>query len=543
MLASVLAALIVGGAAVLRHPWESELTSTRLDCKAQLRECSGDAAGCESSFQACVERKHSLREGQKAIREARASRGSRRSKARATRQLALVSFEGVGVASSVQERKEDDDEQQQQQEEEEEEEQQQQQLQQLQGEERLQQQQEQQRQTSYIGDDVPDLAGTAEVVVAKDAETRVAEMGAPRKGRSTTAQEAAALLSPAFQQHVVRDHAHQVAALKDERARQCFSLLSNVSDLVIGPGGLIWCVNAKTGSSSIFRDIDEILSREHERRDAPDVDIGTWATPHEQQKQQGQTQPGQAQPGKQQQSQQGRQKLLRQKTSLPMASARAEAVGLRRPDQLSTEEKVALCNGKHVTFTVVRNPYERIISAFLDKVACDTADSETHRWIEARAHLGEKEQSFDAFVEWIGRFHAQGKAQRMNVHLKSFSDRCLTHSVDYDLVGHLEKFDEAMEALHRMLDVGRYTKAPPAMAACHTPPARKKVAYLAKRLRGGPYNGTDFLKLRGRRKLDAWYTDRTREVVSKVYALDLETHGYGYGAAVPRLGYGDEARH
>ena len=86
-----------------------------------------------------------------------------------------------------------------------------------------------------------------------------------------------------------------------------------------------------------------------------------------------------------------------------------------------------------------------------------------------------------------------------------------------------------METLHRMLGVGVYTKAPPAMAACHTPPARKQVAYLATRLRGGPYNGTDFLKLHGARKLDAWYTNRTREIVSQVYAQDLATHGYGHG--------------
>ena len=105
----MLAALVVGGPAALRHPWESELTSTRLDCKAQLRACSGDTASCESSFQACVERKHSLREGQKAIREARASRGSRRAKARAARQLALVSFEGDADESGVQEHKEEED--------------------------------------------------------------------------------------------------------------------------------------------------------------------------------------------------------------------------------------------------------------------------------------------------------------------------------------------------------------------------------------------------------------------------------------------------
>ena len=79
-------------------------------------------------------------------------------------------------------------------------------------------------------------------------------------------------------------------------------------------------------------------------------------------------------------------------------------------------------------FSFVRHPFERLVSAYMDKVV------EESRW-KPLSNL----KSFSEFVEFTLK---QNREKNVNIHMQPFVKRCHYCSIPYDVVGRIETFDE-----------------------------------------------------------------------------------------------------
>ena len=75
------------------------------------------------------------------------------------------------------------------------------------------------------------------------------------------------------------------------------------------------------------------------------------------------------------------------------------------------------------TFTFVRHPFERLVSAYLDKI-------------------DRKKTSFPEFVDRVLR---EFETTKVNIHWKSFFDRCFHCDIPYNVIGRIETFQEDVQ--------------------------------------------------------------------------------------------------
>jgi len=154
----------------------------------------------------------------------------------------------------------------------------------------------------------------------------------------------------------------------------------------------------------------------------------------------------------------------------------------KRPSDLSRDEMLVF--SKLLKFTIVRNPYARTLSAFLDKVK---------RKQEIGSWRG-KEHDFYSFLLWL----EQGKLLD-NAHWAPQTSILLLPVAEFDFVGRVESLDRDLN-------------------------------YILRRLNGSA-EGADinpvFSNATGaEEKLASFYCEKTANLVEKLYHRDFELLGY-----------------
>lgn len=146
-------------------------------------------------------------------------------------------------------------------------------------------------------------------------------------------------------------------------------------------------------------------------------------------------------------------------------------------------------------FTFVRNPFVRVLSAYLDKFAERQGPIRRAR-VNRRAKLGfdaSTPVSFTMFVDAL----AQQRAADMDVHWRVQTEQTLFGDIRYDLVGRMESFSSDMARLAESTGVDLRALMPP------------------------PHNRTD-----AKCRLTDFYTPGIVDIVRRVYAPDFDAFGY-----------------
>ena len=97
----------------------------------------------------------------------------------------------------------------------------------------------------------------------------------------------------------------------------------------------------------------------------------------------------------------------------------------------------ALARKRPYTFAIVRNPFDRLVSAYDRQIAAQTKETATHRsWIRELHQLGWHDPiTFSHFVRWV----AQQPVGLMHHAWQPYTEACgFTRGVRYDFVGRLE---------------------------------------------------------------------------------------------------------
>jgi hypothetical protein len=165
--------------------------------------------------------------------------------------------------------------------------------------------------------------------------------------------------------------------------------------------------------------------------------------------------------------------------------ARLTKKTFQRPSQLTRDQVVKL--GTFFKFTVVRNPYTRLLSAYLDKVATGKKTISTRRNLPP-----------PTFREFC-RFLAEGGWWE-NAHWAPQTDLLLLPPEKLDYIGKLETFEESMSAVYTRLSRPQPEKPHFARYANHA-------------------TGADG-------KTRQYYDDYCKSVIQKIYETDFVAFEY-----------------
>ena len=245
--------------------------------------------------------------------------------------------------------------------------------------------------------------------------------------------------------------------------------------LVVAPQhGFIWCPNAKVGTTTWY----EILRRKL----MPEL----------------QTMPRCFQ------------------TACPDRSVYKGAYPLTVPG--SMKERSELCDRwRFVSFTFVRNPWDRLASAYLSKIARPSVKDRQAREVQQRIRevFGLKKRSrvsFGHFVRWV----VQQNSSSMNAHWRLHSDRCETLHTPYEFIGRYETIQE--DILHIL---GLLGWSPSLIPATHWSTLDSKTGKAKERQN----ESTKLLKL--------YDSPQLVELVARKYRNDIVPFGYTFPGRKP----------
>ena len=181
---------------------------------------------------------------------------------------------------------------------------------------------------------------------------------------------------------------------------------------------------------------------------------------------------------------------------------------------LAPAQAKEFCKQPHVTFTMVRDPYDRLASSYLDKVVLQlgTGCNEPRRLLRER---GIARPTFEQFIDVL----VGVPLSKQDPHTQPFSHRCATNHFEYDLVGRLRTFDQDMAALFEALALRGWRKP-------YQPVHSRDLALLSKTgAKGTEMNRTlaafglrpDVLFLHGQERVDYFYTEAIREKVKRSF--------------------------
>ena len=192
---------------------------------------------------------------------------------------------------------------------------------------------------------------------------------------------------------------------------QCQRLMNNQMLVVAPEHGVIWCPNAKVGTTTMY----EILRRK--------LMPHLWSMPR----------------------------------CFPSACPDRASYSGVYPLSLprNVPDRAKLCDRRRfISFTFVRNPWDRMASAFLSKIdrGANVRDRQAQNLqSQIRSFFGlpvGHRIGFGQFVRWV----VQQNASEMNPHWKPHSERCDTHHMPYEFVGRYETIQE--DLLHILALLG-----------------------------------------------------------------------------------------
>lgn len=180
--------------------------------------------------------------------------------------------------------------------------------------------------------------------------------------------------------------------------------------------------------------------------------------------------------------------------------------GLRYVDPGLEDDRNLLASSAVAKYTMVRNPYTRILSAYLNKIESrksrkirkrdgffDSLFFEVDTW---RTSQGIRELDFGAFLRWLQQSES---SLARNEHFAPQTDLLRSDTISYDLIGRFEAIERDSSVLLRAMGMDvRF-------------PSQEDVRFPA---------------TRAETKLQAHYGDAEREIVADLYASDFLTLGY-----------------
>ena len=193
---------------------------------------------------------------------------------------------------------------------------------------------------------------------------------------------------------------------------------------------------------------------------------------------------------------------------------RSFAVDRHLSSKLSESDKKFLCSKPFVALTTVRNPWDRLISAFIGKVV---VHPDGFKWGEGmREHYGIKRACELQFQQVI-RFVAGQK--NPNIHFMPESERCAPERLPYDAVAHIEHgFESTLSEVSVRLGFDKPTLAKH-ISTTH--------ACATSKCCNGPY--LEMLNVSSaaerRRK---FYTSELSHLVATRFATDIESWNYTF---------------
>ncbi len=123
---------------------------------------------------------------------------------------------------------------------------------------------------------------------------------------------------------------------------------------------------------------------------------------------------------------------------------------LLTPLQVTSFEKL-VSDRAFVKFCFVRNPFDRLISAYLNKVRAE--DHFKERMMERLGKSG-ADVSFDEFVDFV----VSEPAEEMDLHYAIQYYQTFHELIDFDFTGHFETFDSDITQVGRLIgiDIAQY---------------------------------------------------------------------------------------
>jgi hypothetical protein len=184
--------------------------------------------------------------------------------------------------------------------------------------------------------------------------------------------------------------------------------------------------------------------------------------------------------------------------------------GLYASTDLTLAEKRAVCERKHFTFTMTRDPFDRLVSTYLDKIVFPDEGNiraDGRGCQEARRRLRQVATfpTFEQFVEVL----TQMPPKDHDVHTWPFSYRCGTASYHYDVLGRLSRFDADMASLFKSGGLGAYTPRHSNNGAHESEFASTNATIAKYGLR------PDVLQMHGKERVEYFFTPRTRQLVQQ----------------------------
>ena len=174
---------------------------------------------------------------------------------------------------------------------------------------------------------------------------------------------------------------------------------------------------------------------------------------------------------------------------------------LLSPFQLDKQElSLALFSDKYKRFTLVRNPFERLLSCFLDRVQ-DTK-SASYKLLQNQMAVDPLDISFNEFVEFVG----SQEIKKMDCHWRPQSYEIYNDIITYDDILRFEDLPENIRFLQGLTNQGLSNSI------------AEKI--LSENINMSPSNTFAFSKV------SEYYNNHIKDMVRKIYAEDFHAFDY-----------------
>jgi len=181
---------------------------------------------------------------------------------------------------------------------------------------------------------------------------------------------------------------------------------------------------------------------------------------------------------------------------------------------ISASDREFLCSRPFVALTTVRNPWDRLISAFIGKVVVHPDKGSNAREIAAAYGI---ERACELQFQQVIRFVV--RQRRPNIHFMPESERCGPERLPYDAVAHIEHgFESTLSEVSVRLGFGK-------------PPFKKHISTTDDCAKSN-FCESHYLNMLNRssaaERRRKFYTSELSHLVAMRFATDIETWNYTF---------------